>query len=152
MSLDPVHSPNLMHHYFKSNTLLTWGKEETKYSGRSFPACLNLRRISSRISIFDFHGYFDTYLLRKWKFEAGDIFFSLKTDLSPKEARLGCYNFSFLFTRRRQTKTLWQHLYNFLNFLLAFVYFSTNFLFLELKITHPKFFSMPYTTCIKVHF
>ena len=79
--------------------------------------------------------------------------FCLKTTPLTKEARLGCYNFFFLFTRRRQTKTLWQHLYNFLNFLLAFVYFYTNLPSLRLKklskklskkenpdVIHPKIF------------
>ena len=110
-------------------------KEKVSIQGGPLPACLNLRGISClrSLSYFDlsFPGYFDTHLTylgsRNWRILCKKYPASLLT----KEARLGCYNFFFLFTRRRQTKTLWQHLYNFLNFLLAFVYFSTSFILLK---------------------
>ena len=110
-------------------------KEKVSIQGGPLPACLNLRGISRlrSLSYFDlsFPGYFDTHLTylgsRNWRILCKKYPASLLT----KEARLGCYNFFFLFTRRRQTKTLWQHLYNFHNFLLAFVYFSTSFILLK---------------------
>ena len=111
-------------------------KEKVSIQGGPLPACLNLRGISSlrSLSYFDlsFPGYFDTHLTylgsRNWRILCRKKY---PVSLLTKEARLGCYNFFFLFTRRRQTKTLWQHLYNFLNFLLAFVYFSTSFILLK---------------------
>ena len=86
-------------------------KEKVSIQGGPLPACLNLRGISilRSLSYFDlsFPGYFDTHLtylgsrnqriLCRKKYPAS---------LLTKEARLGCYNFFFLFTRRRQTKTL----------------------------------------------
>ena len=111
-------------------------KEKVSIQGGPLPACLNLRGISGlrSLSYFDlsFPGYFDTHLTylgsRNWRILCRKKY---PASLLTKEARLGCYNFFFLFTRRRQTKTLWQHLYNFLNFLLAFVYFSTSFILLK---------------------